>query len=56
MINATHDNSAGVTAVISLAHISLMELLVMLRVLNVKLCYTRAKQQWDYVTGVISAR
>jgi len=41
---------------ISLAHISLMELLVVLHVLNVELCYTRAKQQWDYVTGVISAR
>ena len=24
--------------------------------INVELCYTRAKQQWDYVTGVISAR
>ena len=33
-----------------------MELLVMLHVLNVELCYTRAKQQLDYVTGVISAR
>ena len=33
-----------------------MELLVVLHVLNVELCYTRAKQQWDYVTGVISAR
>ena len=41
---------------VSLAHISLMELLVVLHVLNVELCYTRAKQQWDYVTGVISAR
>jgi len=23
---------------------------------DVELCYTRAQQQWDYVTGVISAR
>ena len=27
-----------------------MELLV---VLHVELCYNRAKQQWDYITGVI---
>jgi len=33
-----------------------MELLVVLHVLNVELRYTRTKQQWDYVTGVISAR
>ena len=33
-----------------------MELLVVLHVFNVEFCYTRAKQQWDYVTGVISAR
>ena len=33
-----------------------MELLVVLHALNVELCYTRAKQQWGYVTGVISAR
>jgi len=42
--------------VVSLAHISLMELLVVLYVLNVELHYTRAKQQWDYLTGIISAR
>jgi len=29
---------------------------VVLHVLIVDLCYTRAHQQWDYVTGVISAR
>jgi len=29
---------------------------VVLHVLNVELCYTRAQQQWDYATGVISAR
>ena len=29
---------------------------MVLHVLNVELCYTRAKQHWDYVTGVISAR
>jgi len=40
----------------SLGPISLMELLVVLHVLNVELCYTRAQQQWGYVTGVISAR
>jgi len=40
----------------SLGPISLMELLMVLLVLNVELCYTRAQQQWDYVTGVISAR
>ena len=40
----------------SLAHISLMETLVVLLVLNVELCYTRAQQQWDYVTSVVSAR
>jgi len=34
----------------------LMVLLVVLHVLNVELCYTRTQQQWDYVTGVISAR
>jgi len=33
-----------------------MKLLVVLHVLNVELCYNRAKQKWDYVTGVISAR
>jgi len=33
-----------------------MELLVVLHVLNVELCYNRATQQWDYVTGVILAR
>ena len=33
-----------------------MELLLVLHVLNVELCYARAKQQWNYVTGVISAR
>jgi len=38
---------------VSLAHISLMELLV---VLYVELHYTRAKQQWYYLTDVISAR
>ena len=42
--------------VLSLAYISLMELLVVLHVLNVELCYIRAKQQWDYVTAVISAK
>ena len=47
----THDVSAGVTA-----YISWMELLVVLHVLNVELCYTRDKQQWDYITGVISGR
>jgi len=40
----------------SLAHISLMELSVMAHVLIVELCYTRAQQQWDNVTGIISAR
>jgi len=38
----------------SLARIYLMELLVVLHVLNVQLCYTKAQQQWDYVTGVVS--
>jgi len=40
----------------SLGHISLMELLVVLHVLNVELCYTREQQQLDYVTGAVSAR
>jgi len=39
----------------SLAHIYLMELLVVLHVLKVQLCYTSAQQKWDYVTGVVSA-
>jgi len=36
-----------------LAHIFFIELLLVLHVLSVELCYTRAKQQWDYVTDVI---
>jgi hypothetical protein len=40
--------------VMSLAHIYLMQLVVMLHVLNVELWYSRAQQQWDYVTVVIS--
>jgi len=42
--------------VLLLTIFSLMELFVVLHVLNVELCYTKAEQQWDYVTGVILAR
>ena len=48
----THDDRAGVTA----SYIIGPYFLVVLHVLNVELHYARAKQQWDYLTGVISAR
>jgi len=47
----TNDDSSGVTASYVIGPYFLMELLVVLHVLNVELCYTRAKH-----TGVISAR
>ena len=42
-LSQTGENMKNICRVISLAHISLMELLVVLHVFSVELCYTRPK-------------
>jgi len=54
-LSQTGENVENIHQIMSLAHISLMELLVVLRVFSVELCCTRPKQLWDYITGVILA-